>query len=302
MSVAAAPVTIEVRDEFIRFINEYFNMLLFEISPLHEMTNPISQHFYTASAKDAIREIFIPMVDHESLGALLDTFINTMVNEFIQGMDLDTQWLNRIDAMLATLERIHSLCRRFLESKPDGLRIARYNALKKDVKDLLDYAGQMYAGYAVCRAKYNDHYGILLTLARTLNPYLFWKCFWWEGTEFITDNSENELEGIKANNRKIKFLKFIEVPIQALLTHFPEQYAYCRDSLQDLLDNKRGWRKSIDKMQRLYDNDSFAYALQITGIEIVPRPSLLTEGTLLNMHSIPYQRRPNAVYMPLPPQ
>jgi hypothetical protein len=295
-------VPIEVRDEFIRFVHEYLKMLLSEITQDYKMMHQNYEDVDDINTKASVWEIYLPAVDDALLGTFLHTLINTMMaDNFSQEIDIEDEWLSRIDVMLRTLEKINSICNYFLQNERGDVFTMRYDALKNDVANLHDSAVNMYDRFAFFKANYPDYNSILLNFAHSVNPYLFWKCFWREGNQFITDNTGYEMDGLRKNNLKIEFLKLIEDTIQFLLSQSPEQYVFCRDSLQDLLDDNTGWKKSIDKMEKLFDNPSFAYALEITGIEIVPRPSSLTQGTLSMMHNVPFQRQLNEVYMPLPP-
>ena len=250
-----------------------------------------------------INRIIIPAVDDESLGSLLWQYAE------ILNMDYDDDpitilWLSQISDLYNILQRIHRVCTAFVQ-KQGGFqpkkRSSVINALKSEVEDLIEYVVRITDVIKVLRnnEEYSyDHNNILTTLATDLKPQWFWKCFWLKGTLFMVDHTGYQEDRRRENDEKINFLEFIAKPIRYILLHIPNHYVYCRDALQILLDDNSRGRNNVDKMLRLSNNDSYDYALKITGIVTIPRSSYLSDGTRSTMQDVPFRRRYNQVYMP----
>lgn len=301
----------EVKEQFIYFVNNYFDTLSLNFQAhqhsgyTKSMMNPISKHVYLPSVVDFFRKLQIPEVNGDSLGSLLDNFssINFLERgEYQDGLELESQWLSHLDLMMSISERIQNICKYWLDNQPQGMRTPNYLQYDQHINDLNKYAKQMHSAFLCCKDyhyEYNYESNPIIThLATQLNPVLFWKCFWNDGTQLFCDASPDFFaDNMRENNEKISLLMLIERPIQQLLFGYAEQCLWCRNSLQKLLDDLAPL-DSVKKMDNLAANDSVSYALQITGIILVPRRSDLSEGTLSAMGGVRYQRQPNEVFMP----
>ena len=97
--------------------------------------------------------------------------------------------------------------------------------------------------------------------------------------------------GVQENERQSELLRFMERPLQELLAGSARQQRACRDALQRLLPVR-----GPDALWRMCRNESVQTALCVTGIELVPRPSLLCEDTRRTMRDIVRRRRPHQVF------
>lgn len=190
----------------------------------------------------------------------------------------DDDW--NIPVFRDNLVHLQAICNNYMATVPLGMRkVAHTNVatiVKKFKEEYLDRMLQtiveVFHGMRNATVEQNP---ALIFLANEY-PEIFWQCFW-EAYTSLTSRTVFE----KDEDDFILMLHFVQEPIDHLFTANPAQREYCRRALQGIFD-ERERRKTILHIS----NDSFVEALKITGIEVFPHETSLSESTQQHMGGI----------------
>lgn len=278
-----------------------------------QVLNPITDRWFSPSVVSSLRAITHDFTEihgngmqttvEVSLGRLMDDYYTHLTDE--NNSTKVEDW--GVLPIINSLQKVLIVCNAFLlreSSERGGMRGPRFNILCEEVKDLLIYVSTILDHALIpIQSNFNnfnsEHNNILFSLVISVKPELFWKCFWQDATCFMVYyGQEYEEDRQTENNQHIHLLNFMHVPLQRILNERPEHYRYCRDALQSLLKRPHLMVEGVDQLQRLHSNDSFTEALILTGMQLVPRPSQLSQETLGTMRGIIHRRSDIDVFLP----
>lgn len=179
-------------------------------------------------------------------------------------------------------------CERYISHKPENLRTSVHdpnslivNKFKNEYLDkMLQTIDAVYPNMRNATEVKND---ALVNIAK-LHPKIFWTCFWETATGLTTI-----MHYASDEDNNCKLLDFIRLPMKNELLSFQDQWQQCRWALQSIIDR----RESHSPAKRILNilGDSFAMALEITGLTLFPHESCLSEATSQSMKGILTRRR-----------
>jgi hypothetical protein len=278
--------------EYRLFVIECLEQMSISFS-LVSPVNPLTGNVFKPSVVNQLRIIHNGEM---SLGELMDEYEKRLTDE-----NKINQQTCGLQAVIETLDKISELCDDFLH-RPADTRRTRYEHLCTSIEDLNIYIVHMKTliqhVYTEFSRENFDHVELLIYIAYEVSTDKFWNCFWMRGTCFMTDYAGFPFDKVRENHEKIQLLEFIEVPIQELISTSQKHRQSCRQSLELLLKDNKTWDRDIDKMMLLDSNESFQKAMEITGIEFIPKVKELSVDTRQRMQDIPYRRGPLQVYFP----
>lgn len=208
-------------------------------------------------------------------------------NDIICGLDYDPILEYGIPEFEELLNLMDRACQNYNQANPTSLREVVYrlraNAMQEYKRNYVDKMLQIVqAVYPVMKNAKENSNEALLHMA-TMDPTLFWTCFWEDTTNLIRFFALGD-----DDDYNLRLHQFIEIPIRQLLSDI-NQRKECRTALQKIIDTMES-RCPANRVLN-YHSLSFNEALRITGLFLTPHhETLLNQVARHGMGGIPSRR------------